>query len=367
MIRTSNRCYVPRISTSGFMTPWLRLRQLIKTVAVSSLLSFLISSGSWAANVTLSTNQSSFGPGNNLSLSAAISPTNDAGVSTDLYVAIVTPDNAILTLNSELRWVSSLSPIAAGVSLAVLEARDFYTVELPTGVANGSYSIYLIAVRGGSDPANSDNWLGFSIAPITFVGGTSAPKLVLTTQNGSCTAGQYCSVALVAGVTGGSSPYSYQLDSFAYGTPPSLMTVDLGTGNLEGTPSLAGVYSFQLCARDIGGNQDCKPVTVTVSQAGTPQTQAWVFIGGSVATLARITLDGVVIKDTNSANLSHYTYMTPGTHTLSATCVEVYCFAYMQLSAPSGYTFTPTELSATPEEIPPGATKTFTFTLSKSN
>lgn len=322
---------------------------------------------SFAATLLLSTNQSSFGPGNQLLLSASITPDSDAGVSADIYVAMVTPDNSILTLNNALQWVSTLSPIAASVPLAALQANNFYAAVLPSNVANGNYNFYLIAVRAGQDPVNSSNWLGVSTAPITFAGGTSASKVELTTRSGSCIASQYCNIPLVAGVTGGSSPYSFQLDSFAYGTPPSLMTVDLLTGNLKGTPSLAGTYNFQLCARDIGGNQNCKPVTVTVSQATTPQTQAWVFIGGSVATLARISVDGLVIKDTNSANLSHYMYMTPGTHALTATCVEVYCFSYLQLDAPSGYAFSVTEMRATPEEIPPGASKTFTFTLSKSN
>lgn len=320
-----------------------------------------------AATLQLTTNQTSFGPGNLLSLSAAITPTNDAGQAVDLYVALATPGGAILTLNSTLNWVSTLQPIARGLGLTNLQVNNFYAMVLPAGVANGTYSFHLVAVRAGSDPANSNNWLGHSIAPFTFTGGVSAPGVALTTRNGTCTVNQYCNIALVAGVTGGSTPYSYRLDSFAYGTPPSLMTVDLLTGNLEGTPSLAGTYNFQICARDIGGNQDCQPVTVTVSQATTPQAQAWVFIGGSVATLARITVDGVVIKNSGTANLSHYMYMTPGAHTLSATCVEVYCFAYMQLEPPSGYTFAPTELRATPEEIPPGVTKTFTFTLTKTS
>lgn len=320
-----------------------------------------------AATLQLTTNQNSFGPGSLLYLSAAITPTNDAGQAVDLYVALATPGGAILTLNSSLNWVSALEPVARGFGLANLQVNNFYAMVLPAGVANGAYSFYLVAVRAGSDPANSNNWLGYSVAPFTFTGGVSAPGVELTTRSGTCTVNQHCNVALVAGVSGGSSPYSYRLDSLAYGAPPSLMTLDLLTGNLEGTPSLAGTYNFQICARDIGGNQDCQPVTVTVSQATTPQTQAWVFIGGDVAPGARITVDGLVIKDTNSANLSRYMYMSPGTHTLSATCLETYCFAYMQLEPPSGYTFSPTELRATPAEIPHGVTKTFTFTLTKTS
>ncbi|MDO8273232.1 MAG: putative Ig domain-containing protein [Gammaproteobacteria bacterium] len=337
---------------------------MLVCVAALSLLAAHVSS---AATLQLTTNQSSFGPGSLLYLSAAITPTNDAGQAVDLYVVLATPGGAILTLNSNLSWVSTLEPVARGFGLANLQVNNFYAMVLPAGVANGTYSFYLVAVRAGSDPANSNNWLGYSVAPFTFTGGVSAPGVELTTSNGTCTVNQYCNVALIAGVTGGSSPYSYRLDSLAYGTPPPLMTVDLLTGNLEGTPSLAGTYNFQICARDIGGNQDCQPVTVTVSQATTPQTQAWVFIGGDVSLLARITLDGVVIKNTNSSNLSHYMTMATGTHTLSATCTEVYCFSYLQLEPPSGYAFSPTELRATPEEIPPGATKTFTFTLTKTS
>lgn len=345
------------------------LSQHLKTAVLVCLaaLSLLATHFSSAAILQLTTNQNSFGPGSLLYLSAAITPTNDAGQPVDLYVALATPSGTVLTLNSSLNWVSTLEPVARGFPLANLQVNNFYAMVLPAGAANGTYNFYLVAVRAGTDPANSNNWLGYSVAPFTFTGGVSAPGVELTTRNGTCTVNQYCNIALVAGVSGGSTPYSYRLDSLAYGTPPSLMTVDLLTGNLEGTPSLAGTYTFQICARDIGGNQDCKPVTVTVSQATTPQARAWVFIGGSVATLARITVDGVVIKNSGTANLSHYMYMTPGTHTLSATCVEVYCFAYMQLEPPSGYAFAPTELRATPEEIPPGATKTFTFSLTKTS
>lgn len=342
----------------GMATAWLALQLLLCST-------LLLVQSSDAATVGLSTNQSSYLPGNTLSLSASLVPDTDAGLVVDIYVAVVTPGSATLTLDSRRQWVTTLEPIVRGYRLAALQAPNFYQAPLSEGLASGTYTFMVVVVQSGQSPLIASNWLGHAQRSIVFEAGAQAANVELTTQAGSCTVNQYCSVPLVAGISGGTGQYSYLLDSLAYGTPPSLMTVDLLTGNLEGTPKLAGSYTFQLCAKDTGGNRSCKAVTVTVKDAPSPSTQAWVFIGGDVSLLTRLTLDGVVIKDTKSSNLAHYLYMSPGTHVLTATCTEVYCFSYLQLEAPSGYSFSPTQLRATPTEIPPGASKTFTFTLNK--
>lgn len=339
------------------------MRAVFRFVLVSAWLLAVSVSWSFAATLSLTANQSSFGSGNTLSLSAGIVPTNDAGVSSDIYVAVVSPSGDVLTLDRNFSWSASMAPILTASPIANLQAPNFYSIQLPAALSSGQYTFYLIAVPTGADPLNSSGWLGYASASITFQGGAGA-GLLLVTSNATCYVNQQCDARLVASVTGGSTPYHFQQDSFAYGLRPLNTNIDLLTGNLVGNPSQAGTYTFNLCAVDIGGTQDCQPVTVNVVAAPATST-ARVFLGGSVALLTRITLDGTVIKDTSSSNLSTYKELTLGDHALSVTCTEIYCFAYMTIEAPSGYTISPTTINLTPTDIPPGATRSFTLTLSR--
>jgi hypothetical protein len=170
---------------------------------------------------------------------------------------------------------------------------------------------------------------------------------------------------LVTGVTGGLTPYHFQVDSFRYGLPPFNMSIDLATGNLAGTPTRTGTYKFNVCAVDIGGAQDCRQVVMQVIKG---PANIRIFIGGDVATLTEITLDGTLIKGTDSQNLAFWTSLTLGSHDLSFTCTEVYCFAYMQIEvddprAPAGVTVSPASIDLPPDVLTPGATKSFTLTI----
>lgn len=316
----------------------------------------------FAANLALTTNQSIYNAGDALSLSGVIVPTNDAGVPSDIYVAVVLPDGAIQTLNSELVWSEVLAPILAATPLANLQAPNFYSLALPAALPSGSYTFFLVAVPAGMPPQNSDTWLGFASATITFQAG-SGSTLLLSTVNARCFLNQPCDAMLVASVSGGLSPYHFQQDSFAYGLRPLNTNIDLFTGNIVGTPSQAGTYTFNICAVDIGGNQNCQPVTVVVEALA---ANIRVHIGGSVALFTEIALDGTVIKDTSFSNLSHFTYVSLGNHSLSFRCVEVYCFAYTTISidSPTGFTVSPTSIDLTPTELPPGATRSYMLTVS---
>ena len=69
----------------------------------------------------------------------------------------------------------------------------------------------------------------------------------------------------VGSISGGSPPYHYQSDTFANGAPPFGMIVDLN-GNLTGTPTDAGQYTFGVCAVDSSGrvSAPCPMTTITV-------------------------------------------------------------------------------------------------------
>lgn len=339
-----------------------RTRHALLVLLFAVLLPGLLPAPAQAVSLTLTVNQSQFSTGQTLSLSAGATPSNDAGRAVDLYLALVLPSGTLLTLDSQSTWQSSLTPLLRNWALSAVQANDFYRLALPTGLPGGSYGVYLIAVASGNDPTLSSNWLASANTSFSFSSSAANP-VSLTTVNATCTVNQACNVPLVAAVSGGSTPYHFAQDSLAYGTRPLNTNIDLLTGNLVGTPSQAGSYPFRLCAIDLGGNQNCQNVTVTVNAAPAPGNLR-VFIGGSVATFATVTLDGsTVLKDASSANLSTYQYLSAGQHTLTVRCTEVYCFAYLQIDAPSGYTASPASFDFKPADIPPGTEKTVTFTL----
>ncbi len=313
-----------------------------------------------AAELSLSAGGTAFRPGDELSLSAGIAPGADAGTPADLYVAAILPDGTLLTLGDDFAWHSAPTPLLAGLPLAALNAPGFYVMRLPAGLPVGEYVFAAVAVPAGTDPLDGGNWLGIATASVSFADDDAG--VTLATVGAACQVGVACDVPLVAGVSGGSPPYHFQQDSFAYGLRPLNTNIDLLTGNLVGTPGQAGSYTFNICAVDLGGNQDCKPVTVVVADAA---ETARVYLGGDVATLATVALDGTLIKDTNSANLSTYVDLAAGAHTLAITCTSTYCFAYLEIEAPSGYAITPTTISLTPDALPPGTTRTYTLNLSR--
>jgi hypothetical protein len=67
--------------------------------------------------------------------------------------------------------------------------------------------------------------------------------------------------------TGGQPPYYFTLGS-GVGFPPINVFLDKN-GLLEGKPRVPGNYTFQVCAVDLGGNQQCQTVSLQVNPAQT--------------------------------------------------------------------------------------------------
>ncbi|MEM2160050.1 MAG: S8 family serine peptidase [Candidatus Nitrosotenuis sp.] len=93
---------------------------------------------------------------------------------------------------------------------------------------------------------------------------------VIHVINGRCNeVNKYCEIK-IATATGGSSPYHFQSDTFASGTPPLGMSVktgkDLQSGYLSGTPSRDGKYTFGVCAVDQARKSSCAQVKVIVGE-----------------------------------------------------------------------------------------------------
>lgn len=90
-----------------------------------------------------------------------------------------------------------------------------------------------------------------------------AKSPVIAVSSGTCPqAGKACSVT-VASATGGTPPYYYKSDSFANGSPPLGMIVNL-KGALTGKPARAGTYTVGVCVVDLVGASDCAATKVTV-------------------------------------------------------------------------------------------------------
>lgn len=66
---------------------------------------------------------------------------------------------------------------------------------------------------------------------------------------------------------GGNPPYSFMLGS-GVGFPPFGLSLNLN-GILGGTPTADGIYTFEVCAKDLNGYNDCKTVDLTVNPAET--------------------------------------------------------------------------------------------------
>ena len=66
---------------------------------------------------------------------------------------------------------------------------------------------------------------------------------------------------------GGTPPYHYQFDTFANGSPPLGMSVNLISGELNGKPTVPGHYTFGVCATDLVGASSCSQVMITIGPA----------------------------------------------------------------------------------------------------
>lgn len=74
-----------------------------------------------------------------MSLSGFITPSkndtpkkiDDRGVLSDVYVAVVTPDGSIWSLDGNLAWKDTIPPILKDFSLSEVSATNFYSLVLP--------------------------------------------------------------------------------------------------------------------------------------------------------------------------------------------------------------------------------------------
>ncbi len=85
------------------------------------------------------------------------------------------------------------------------------------------------------------------------------------------------SFAKATNPTGGNPPYTFLLGS-GVGFPPFGLTLNVD-GTLSGTPTAAGTRTFEVCVKDLSGNQACQMTSLTVEAAPAVWTGTFEIIG----------------------------------------------------------------------------------------
>jgi len=151
------------------------------------------------AGASIGTNQSIFQAGDNLTLSATVSAGNDAGIASDIYVTLRTPQDAVVYLDNTLNWSALAAPIVRNFTVADFNAASFYSIHLPAGLTSGTYLLQAALVPAGSTLTNSAAWLGSGTSTFTF----GNPPVILGISSSSIQPG---SMLVVSGT--GFDPYA---------------------------------------------------------------------------------------------------------------------------------------------------------------
>ena len=155
----------------------------------------------------------------------------------------------------------------ANIGSTVTDASGNYSF---SGLVSGNYTVtpffagYTFSPTGSTITISTVNSTSNNFISAVAPSGSSlvfAP--VSAASLPQATTGITYTNSVVANTSGGSPPYHYQSDSFATGTPPIGMIVDLN-GNLTGTPSIVGTYTFGVCAIDSVGASSCGTTTISV-------------------------------------------------------------------------------------------------------
>lgn len=166
--------------------------------------------------------------------------------------------NVIVTLNGD-NTGSTFTDAGGNYSFSGLDAGT-YTVSAQS--AGYSFNI-LNPITIASSNSTANNFVA-STAP------SGALNFKTVNPMPQATVGAAYSNTTVASISGGSAPYHFQSDTFANGAPPFGMIVNI-SGNLTGTPTDAGQYTFGVCATDLTGltTNPCESTSITVVEAPT--------------------------------------------------------------------------------------------------
>jgi len=143
-------------------------------------------------------------------------------------------------------WIVDSSQSISGSYVPLINATDTnfsapYVLTSTSTSSGGSLETETLQNQAGQ--VSSDQLWSEHIGPLP--GPPVSPLAVTTTSLPAATGGQPYSASLAA--TGGISPYSW---SVASGALPPGLTLNSSTGQISGTPDVAGTYSFTVTVRD---------------------------------------------------------------------------------------------------------------------
>jgi hypothetical protein len=155
----------------------------------------------------------------------------------------------------------------ANTGSTVTDANGNYTF---CGLVSGNYTVTALRqgysiTTSGTITIGAANPASVNLTSTVATGGNSVIFVPLNPLP-QATVGIAYSNSVISSISGGTSPYHYQSDTFANGAPPMGLIVDL-SGNLTGTPSVAGTYTFGVCAVDMVGSSSCKSTSIIVNPA----------------------------------------------------------------------------------------------------
>lgn len=245
-----------------------QMLRIARGISILALTSVLVLPSVLAATANISTNQSAYylSSGESLSLSASIQAGADAGTLVDIYVvAQINSGTPLFFLGPNLIWGTATVPVVQRFPLADVSAPNFYNTGVVAGLPTGNYQFFVVVVRTGLDPTNTANWVAFAATTVAInplpPPGTTVTFNPPATMKG--TVGTFFQFDFSPFAAGGSSPYHFQKDTGGGFPPMGLILAPSGV--LSGTPSYAGTSTTSVCAVDLGGNQKCADVAITIA------------------------------------------------------------------------------------------------------
>ncbi|MBI2815785.1 MAG: putative Ig domain-containing protein [Acidobacteria bacterium] len=302
-------------------------------------------------------------PGGGFSVMQVSSPSN-GGATESRVVTSTGSYQGSFTLNFSTEWAMILATFAPDIPLSIP------TSSLPGAVQNSGYAA-TVSAAGGAPPYTWSVTVGTLPAGLTLAAnsgiisgtptalGTSnftvqvrdsaaqtttraltltvtAPSLSITTATLPI-AVQNRAFSTALGASAGTQPYSW---SIASGSPPPGLTLTAGTGEISGTPTTTGTFSFTARVTDSASATATKALSLTVNPPLSVATNA--LPGATVSTFYHVFLSA------SGGNSSSYTWaITSGT-------------------LPVGFTLAPTigAISGTPSTL---GTSNFTVQVTDGN